>query len=200
MGSMPNTRASLLLRLRDPADSEAWRQFVEIYAPVVYGFARQRGAQDADGADLTQEVLHTVAATARKFDYDPKRGSFRGWLFTVTRNKLRDWRERQRRGQGVGGTTAHALLDQQPSRDDEELWDQEFRRRVFAIAAERVRPNSSQEPGRRSGKRPSRGTKARAVAESLGISIGAVYIAKSRVQACLKDRVRELSDEKSLDF
>src|SRR5439155_9907494 len=139
MGVMPTTRASLLVRLRDPSDGEAWRQFVRLYAPVVYAYARRRGMQDADAADLTQEVLRGVNAAARRFDYDPARGSFRGWLFTVTRNKLHDLRERQRRGRGAGGTSALERLDALPGREDEALWDEEFRRHLFAAAAEQVR-------------------------------------------------------------
>src|SRR5437763_4484713 len=77
--SLP-TRASLLARLGDPEDRAAWRQFVELYASLVYGFARQRGLQDADAADLTQEVFLAVARQAGRWQYDPQRGSFRGWL------------------------------------------------------------------------------------------------------------------------
>src|SRR5205823_3239375 len=88
MDELPATRASLLVRIRDGQDAEAWRQFVRVYAPVVYGFARKRGLQDADAADLMQEVLRSVAAAAGHLEYDPRRGSFRGWLYTVTRNKL----------------------------------------------------------------------------------------------------------------
>src|SRR4051812_17853344 len=82
------TRVSLLVRIRDRGDEEAWRQFVALYAPLVYGFARRRGLQDADAADLTQAVLRSVATAAGRLEYDPRRGSFRSWLFTVTRNPL----------------------------------------------------------------------------------------------------------------
>src|SRR5215475_2790981 len=64
MGESPATRASLLVRLRDPHDKDAWGQFVQLYAPVVYGFARKRGLQDADAADLMQEVFRSVAGAA----------------------------------------------------------------------------------------------------------------------------------------
>src|SRR5262249_22561720 len=117
MSPTPTTQASLLVRLRDPGDGEAWRQFVRLYAPVVYGYARRRQLQDADAADLTQEVLRNVMTAARRLDYDPARGSFRAWLFTVTRNKMIDLRERQRRGQAAGGTSAGELFDQQPARE-----------------------------------------------------------------------------------
>ena len=63
--------------------------------PVVYRLYRQRGLQDADAADLTQEVLRAVAAGVGRLDYDPERGTFRGWLYGVVRNKLRDFLNRR---------------------------------------------------------------------------------------------------------
>ena len=83
MGDSPITRPSLLVRIRDMRDTQAWSQFVEIYTPLIYGFARKHGLQDADASDLTQDVLRVVAKTIRGLDYDQQRGSFRGWLFTV---------------------------------------------------------------------------------------------------------------------
>jgi RNA polymerase sigma-70 factor (ECF subfamily) len=63
-----HTRPSLLLRIRDSADTEAWRQFADLYARVVYGYCRRRGLQDADAADVTQEVLAQVARSIRSFE------------------------------------------------------------------------------------------------------------------------------------
>ena len=88
MAEAPATRVTLLNRILDTADSEAWAEFARLYGPVVYGFARKRGLQDADAADLVQDVLRSVARNAHRIDYDPKRGTFRGWLYTVTRNKV----------------------------------------------------------------------------------------------------------------
>jgi RNA polymerase sigma-70 factor (ECF subfamily) len=194
MSSMPTTRASLLVRLRDPGDGDAWEQFVQVYGPVVYGFARKRGVQDADAADLMQEVLRSLMTSARRLDYDPKRGSFRNWLFTVTRNKLIDLREKQRRGQAVGGSSALEMLDQQPSRDDESLWDEEFRRQVFSVAAEQVKVEFEPTTWSAFWSTAVEGAKPQEVAAALGISVGAVYVAKSRVQARLKERVAELNE------
>ena len=74
MAETPTTQPSLLVRLRDPRDNQAWDQFVEVYAPLVYGYLRKHGQQDADAADLTQDVLKTVAATASRFGYDREHG------------------------------------------------------------------------------------------------------------------------------
>ncbi len=196
MSATPSTQASLLVRLRDPGDGEAWRQFVRLYAPVVYAYARRRQLQDADAADLTQEVLRGIMKAARRLDYDPARGSFRAWLFTVTRNKLIDLRERQRRGQGAGGTSAGEMFDRQPAREDEAVWDEEFRRHLFATAAEQVRGEFEEATWQAFWQTAVEGRKPAAVAAELGLSVGAVYVAKSRVQARLKQRVAELEDEK----
>src|SRR5687768_4041800 len=89
MALAPPTRPSLLVRLGDPRDGQAWAEFVDVYAPLVYGHARKHGLQDADAADLTQDVLRAVSGSVGRLEYNPERGSFRGWLFTVVRNKLR---------------------------------------------------------------------------------------------------------------
>src|SRR5262249_62066862 len=89
MADSPTTQWGLLARSRDPRDGDAWAEFVEVYAPLVYGLARRHGLQDADAADLTQDVLRSVARAAPRFAYDPRRGSFRGWLFPVARHPLR---------------------------------------------------------------------------------------------------------------
>ncbi|HEV3259784.1 MAG TPA: sigma-70 family RNA polymerase sigma factor, partial [Gemmataceae bacterium] len=103
MAELPTTRPSLLVRLRDARDIEAWRQFVQLYGPVVYAYGRRRGLQDADAADLTQEVLRAVSTAVTRLEYDRQRGSFGGWLFTVAHHKLHDLLARQRRpGQGSG--------------------------------------------------------------------------------------------------
>src|SRR5437016_3679036 len=92
MADVPATRASLIVRLRDPQDVGAWREFIDLYAPLVYGYARKQGLQDADAADLSQEVLGAVIASIHRLDYDPDRGAFRNWLFTIVRRKLARWR------------------------------------------------------------------------------------------------------------
>src|SRR6185295_5200100 len=114
MQESPATRASLLVRLRDGDDAQAWHEFVHLYAPVIYGFARKRGLQDADAADLMQDVLRSVSIAMGRLDYDPVRGTFRGWLFTVTRNKVFNFLEsRSRRVQGSGDSRVQQRLEEQ---------------------------------------------------------------------------------------
>src|SRR5262245_9258409 len=136
MTTPPLTRPSLLVRIRDAGDREAWREFVEVYAPLVYQFARRRSLQDADAADLTQDVLQAVAGASKRLVYDPERGTFRAWLYTVARNKLRNFLLARQRRHEDGDP---ALLDETPAREEVELWEREYEQRLFDWAAEQVR-------------------------------------------------------------
>ncbi len=198
MGDEPATSASLLLRLRDRGDHAAWSRFVEVYQPLVHGFARKHGLQEVDAADLAQEVLQAVARSVGRLDYDPRRGSFRGWLFTVVRNQLRDFRERKRRQvQGSGTSGVQQLLNEQaaPPERPEEDWDREYERRLFTWAAEQVRPTVQAATWQAFWRTAVGGRSGQEVARALGMTVAAVYLAKSRVMARLKQEIRQLQAE-----
>src|SRR3954452_3122511 len=119
MDVSPDTRASLLVRIRDSRDERAWQEFVRLYAPLVYGFARRRGLQDADAADLMQDVFRAVSGAAGRLNYDPQKGTFRSWLFTVTRNKLYNFLERHKRqAHATGDSDTQRRLEEQPGAED----------------------------------------------------------------------------------
>jgi RNA polymerase sigma-70 factor (ECF subfamily) len=142
MHESPATRASLLVRLRDVTDGDAWREFARLYAPVIYGFARNRGLQDADAADLMQEVLRSVSGAMSRLEYDPVRGTFRGWLFTVTRNKVFNFLDgRKRRVQGSGDSRVQQRLEQHVDSDGKLSadWEADYQRSLAAQAMERVK-------------------------------------------------------------
>lgn len=190
------TRPSLLVRIRDAADHEAWRQFVAIYTPLVYGFASRRGLQDADAADLTQEVLRAVARAANRLEYDPRRGSFRAWLYTVVRNKLYDHRARRRRHpSGTGNSDVQELLEEQSAPGEEEFWEQEYQQRLFRYAADQVKDCVEPSTWQAFWQTAIEGKSGKDAAQELGLSVAAVYLAKSRVTARLKTEIQRLQEE-----
>src|SRR4030095_11523845 len=88
-----HTRASLLARLRESEDQTAWREFFDIYWPLLFSVSRRSGLTDADAQDVAQDVLGMVARQMPEFRYDPARGSFKAWLLTLTRRRIaRHWR------------------------------------------------------------------------------------------------------------
>jgi RNA polymerase sigma-70 factor (ECF subfamily) len=194
----PLTRASLLVRIRDGRDQEAWQQLVRLYAPVIYGFARKRGLQDADAADLMQDVLRSVVGAAGRLDYDPARGSFRGWLYTVCRNKIFKFLDsnRQKPVRGTGDTGAHERLDAVADREWElaESWDEEYQRNVAALAMQRVQLEVQGATWQAFWQTAVQGRSARETGATLGMSAGAVYVARSRVLARIKEEVQRLTE------
>jgi RNA polymerase sigma-70 factor (ECF subfamily) len=196
MADFPPTRASLLLRLRDLRDEAAWRQFVDLYAPLVYGYLRRQGLQDADAADLCQDVLAAVAGAIGRLEYDPRRGAFRNWLFTAVRHKLANWQAaRAHRAQGSGDTATHQLLEQCPVADGTAAeWEAEWQQRVFAWACEQVRQDVTDATWQAFWRTAVDGQPGKRVAADLGLSVAAVYLARSRVLARLKELVQSAQD------
>lgn len=194
MADIPPTRASLLLRLRDPEDGAAWTEFVDLYAPLVYGYARKQGLQDADAADLTQEVLGAVAGAVGRLEYDPARGAFRNWLFTVVRRKLSNWRVAQScRLHGSGDEAIHQLMEQCPAPVEEEFqWDVEWQERVFAWACAQVRRDVADTTWQAFWRTAIDDRPGKQVADELGLTVAAVYRARSRVLAKLKELIQSV--------
>jgi RNA polymerase sigma factor (sigma-70 family) len=195
MRESPDTRASLLVRLRDPRDERAWGEFLEIYRPLIHRLARQSGLQGADADDLSQDVFRAVAGAIDRWDPNPARGSFRGWLFRIARNAIINLLEsRRRQPHGVGGTEVHRLLEQQPASgsDASALFEEEYRRELFRWAVERVRGDFRDATWQAFWWTAVEGRKPQEVAESLGLTAGAVYVYRNRVVARLRGAIEEL--------
>jgi RNA polymerase sigma factor (sigma-70 family) len=193
MGDSPQTRLSLLVRLRDSQDDLAWTEFVEVYAPLIYGFACTQGMQDADAADLTQEVLRAVARAIKRFDYDSRRGTFRGWLFTLVRNKFRNFLVRRKRElRGSGDSAVQNMLAEYaaPQQDQAAVWERECERRRFDWAAQRVRDEVKESTWQAFWRTAIEGESGQQVAEALGMRVAAVYLAKSRVMVRIKEHLQ----------
>src|SRR5271156_6610497 len=119
MTDSPPTRQSLLFRLKDPRDEQAWSEFVVIYTPLIDRLARANGLQAAGAADLAPGGFRAVAGAIDRYDPDPARGSFRGWLFRIARNLMINLLAARRiRPQATGDSDVQELLECVPAPDD----------------------------------------------------------------------------------
>jgi RNA polymerase sigma-70 factor (ECF subfamily) len=193
MDELPGTRHSLIVKLRDPANSAEWSEFVALYEPLVYRLAHRKGLQDADAQDLCQEVFRAVARAVDR--WDPARGQFRAWLSQIARNLLINFLTRGRnQPRGSGGTSMQELLDAQPASDPSAtaLFEAEYERQLFRWAAEDIRGEFAPATWQSFWMTAVEDRKPADAAQSLGLSVGAVYVARSRVLARLKKRIEQL--------
>jgi RNA polymerase sigma-70 factor (ECF subfamily) len=190
-----STHLSLLARLRDGADAEAWREFDDRYRELLFAFARRRGLQPADAEDVAQDVLAAAHRAMPTFAYDPARGSFRGWLKTAAVRAVIKLRR------GGRDALAHPTEELDPGGGAavdsaaEEAWTAEWRRYHLRLATAKARREFRPETMRvfeavALDRRP-----AADVAAAYGLSLDAVYQAKSRVTARIREFVREQVEE-----
>jgi RNA polymerase sigma factor (sigma-70 family) len=191
--------------MRDTTDTLAWDQFVELYSPLIYRFARQRGLQDADAADLMQNVLSAVSQVIGRFDYEPSRGSFRSWLFTIVRNQLASQAKRHARHPEERTSPASDLLSGASGArngpndgEAEQIWQREYQLRLLQWGLDQIRSQFEENTWRAFMLTAIERRPARDVGVDLGMSPGAVYIAKSRVRDRLKEFLQGIDGESVL--
>lgn len=182
------------MRVRDHDDMDAWREFVEAYTPLIVSFVMKRGFQEADAADLTQDVMQKVAYAITRFDYDPQRGTFRSWLYRITRNALADHVEAiQRQVQATGDDRNQELLMLVGGDNElEQHWDREHAAYMMRWAMRKLRTDFTYSTIAAFERTVLQEEKVADVAIDLGISVGAVYIAKSRALVRLREIMQEI--------
>jgi RNA polymerase sigma-70 factor (ECF subfamily) len=192
---MHTTSASLLDQLRRPAEQEAtaaaWVRFVQLYTPLLCYWARRFGLHGEDAADLVQDVLATLVQKLPQFSYDSAKG-FRGWLRTVTLNK---WRDRLRQpvlpGAGPGDPSLSSIAD---ADSPDPLEETEYRRHLLGQALHLVQTEFAPNTWQAFREYVVAGRPAAEVAAELGVGVGAVYVAKARVLARLRQDLGGLLD------
>jgi RNA polymerase sigma-70 factor (ECF subfamily) len=193
---MQTTSPSLLHRLRDRADADAWGRLARVYTPLLLDWVQRLGVQPADADDLAQEVLATVAREMPRFEYDPARGAFRGWLRTVLANRVRHHRRsRAGRPDAVGGGGQDRLLaDLADGRGDlGREWDRDHDRHVVGRLLDLIRPEFQPATWEAFRLAAVEGRPAAEVAATLGLTPNAVRVAKCRVLARLRQEADGLT-------
>ncbi len=187
---MNRTPASLLERLHRPGEREAWDRFVELYTPFIFYWARRVGLRDEEASDLVQDVFTVLLARLPEFTYDPSR-SFRAWLRTVT---LNTWRERCRRLAAEPRESAPVDLTTLSATEAESLWDAEQSQHIARRALELMQRDFQPATWKACWETVAQGRPPAEVAAELGLSVGAVYAAKFRVLARLREELVGLID------
>lgn len=196
---VPDTKISLILRLPQSSDVEAWREFIDVYEPFILRLARSRGLQEDDARELVQRVMVAVARAVDRWKPDAERGRFRAWLFRIARNQLINFLSGGRIDRGYGGTThvqaLQQLVDSSDAARDTEL---DYRREMFHYAAARVKQVVQPSTWQAFWAVAILEQPACEVATELDMSVGAVYIARSRVISRLREEVQRLEAENAL--
>ena len=194
---MQETSLSLLDRVRNQSDQDSWQRLVELYTPMIRGWLRRHGKMDQDTDDLVQEVLAVVVRKVPQFRREPRTGAFRKWLRTITVNCLRDsWKSQRKRPVASGDSGFLEMLNQleDPESSLSQIWEQEHDQHVTQQLLEMIRPEFAAKTWQAFRSVALDGKPAAEVAAELGLSINAVFIAKSRVLTRLRQEGRGLID------
>lgn len=190
---MESTSTSLLESLQKGADSSAWERFVRLYTPLLMAWGRRAGLSEQDNSDLTQEVLLLLLNKLREFRYDSQ-GSFRAWLRTVTLNKFNELQRRPNPAIAKGGESSGGLSGIPDLSQADDFWDREYSEHLVRQALEIMRSNFEPTTWQACWEHVVSGKSAAEVGQQLGLSEGAVYVAKSRVLRRLRQELDGLLD------
>lgn len=188
------TRPSLLVRLRDPQDDAAWETFVELYQPLLYRVARHRGLQSSDADEVVQDVLCELVRLLPQYESSGRTGSFRRWLRVIAQRRAinRLLRDARHRAAGDGRLAEPAAREaDDPSAQLLEKLEEEWRRQTFIAASQHVRSRCDATTWAAFWSTTVEGRDAHEVAVQLGLTVGTVYVARSRIQARIRQWVEQ---------
>jgi RNA polymerase sigma-70 factor (ECF subfamily) len=194
------TRYSLLSRLQDREDQDSWKDFFDTYWRLIYSFAIKSGLTDAEAQDVVQETVISVAQDIQKFKRDRTLGTFKGWLRNLTRWRIADQLRKRTRSVPAGNnlstpSTSPDEIAGPVNADLEAIWEEDWRANLLEAAMERVKPRVKEEHFQMFDLNVVRQWPASKVAQTLGVNIGQVYLAKHRVMALIKKEVRVLEQQ-----
>ena len=188
---MPTSR-SLLQRARN-RDDDAWRELVQLYAPLVYFWCRRMNLAEQEIPDLVQDVFRSVIMGLDQFRKERPTDTFRGWLRTVTRTKVIDFLRRARRfPNAIGGSEANWRWEHLPDQGELPEEEQTAEKALFLRAIETLRPKFDPQTWQAFWKMVVDGRSASEVAEELGMRPGTVRVAKCRVLQRLRQQLGDI--------
>jgi RNA polymerase sigma-70 factor (ECF subfamily) len=193
---MNETRQSLLLRAQ-AGETDAWKGLTDLYRPLILAWLNRQGVPAGDLEDVSQEVLLSVVKQLPCFEHSGHRGAFRSWLRTIVCRRTADyWRAIDADTQARGGSGATAALQQIADPDSElnRQWDEEHDRYVVHCLLDLVEKEFEQITLQAFRRLALDGISGAEAAQELGLSVAAVYVAKSRVLARIRQEAEGLID------
>ena len=199
--SNPDTRNSLIVRMCNREDEEAWAEFVQIYQPLVERFIQRHRLQYADAAEITQEVLSRVARSIESWDPNHEKSTFRGWLYRITRNLTIDFLRRKQNEQNripVADPSLSQIVDSSGAESVE--FQAEYERQLFQWAAQRLKPSFKPVNWQAFWLSTVEGMPVEEVADRLKVKCGTVYVARSRIMARMSKLIQQRLNETNLSI
>jgi RNA polymerase sigma-70 factor, ECF subfamily len=193
---MNETRQSLLFRAQS-GEADAWKDLTDLYRPLIIGWLNRQGVPAIDLEDLSQDVLLNVVKHLPTFEHSGHRGAFRSWLRTIVCSRASNyWRATGASTQASGGSGATAALQQiaDPDSDLNRQWDQEHYRYIIRCLLDLIEAEFEPPTLRAFRRLALEEANGAEVAEELGMSVAAVYVAKSRVLQRIRQEAEGLID------
>ncbi len=194
------TRSSLIQRLKVTINGESWEEFFQTYWELIYNVARRSGLSEADAQDIVQETILKVHNSMDKFEYNRKRGSFKGWLRTVTRSRLAEHFKKQQRRPVISqpldasAEIINEMADPE-SPELEKIWDEEWRRNLIHAALTRTKKLTTLKQFQIFKCHYIDEWTVNETCKTLGVNAAQVYMAKQRVGKIFKDAVESFQDQ-----
>jgi RNA polymerase sigma factor (sigma-70 family) len=201
MDELIPTRTTLLERLKNWRDESSWQEFFDTYWKLIYGIAMKSGLNEVEAQDAVQETMFSVAKHISRFKYDRNTGSFKRWLLNMTRWRIRD-QIRRRETLAIASPketkTETGLIEKVPDPlilNLEELWEIEWEKNLLVAAVGKVKRQLDPEKYQLFDFLVNKEWPSEKVAESFGISVEQVYLAKHRITKLIKKEVERLKME-----
>lgn len=195
---MQETHVTLIERLAHGRDDESWRTFVEAYWPLLVRYARRRGAGEHEAEDVAQDVLRVVAERIGSFEHGGRTGSFRAWLHRITTRKVAQLLlDKGNEPNPVGGTVGLGMIAavSAAGEDGDEIWEDTWRKRALEVAMERARGEVKPATWRAFELCVLEGVAPAEAAVELEMSVGKVYVYKSRVAHRIRRIAEHMNEE-----